>query len=507
MSRLIVKKYSYEFIFEFKDATKESDKLNHILNKINDSFMTSTDYQQNKYKKDNYIPLKIKKKDKIKLNKDDIFKKKINGILNKLSGVNLKKMSEKIMKSNIENYNMLNYLTKSLFNKILDEPSYIDKYIKIVELISTRNKKWTFEKDEKKYNFKILILNLSQQKFELLLKEEYLINLDNKDIKEDEADKYYLEKKRITSCILLISYMYVNKLLASEVFKSCLGYLLSYNNDLCYELSYKMMNVSYKYMKKNDKTYFNLCMKILKDLLKKKEISSRIKYGIQDFIDNNKIKRKTKNTKEKNNIKEKNNKKEKNNIKEKTNWKGLYVNKDRLYVNKDRLYVNKNRLYVNKNNKKELNNSEDESINKEKMISQVGNLVREYLSHKNYQETKLYLKDMDMKDNLYLLVNGIIEFIYDARDKQIKEAISLLILLLKNKNISLKVLKLGIEESLLEFNDLIIDMPIIKDYWLNIFNELIKNKYISLNYITRITNKNLDKKSYTYIKENINKKN
>ena len=45
------------------------------------------------------------------------------------------------MRSNIQNFYMLNYLADSLFKKILDEPSYIDKYIEIVELMFTRNKK------------------------------------------------------------------------------------------------------------------------------------------------------------------------------------------------------------------------------------------------------------------------------------------------------------------------------------------------------------------------------
>jgi hypothetical protein len=502
MSELIVTKYSYEFILEFKDATVESDKLNHILNKINDSFMTSTDYQQNKYKKDNYVPLKIKKKNKVKLNNNELFTKKINGILNKLTGVNLKKMCDKIMKSNIENYYMLNYLTESIFKKILDEPSYIDKYIDIVKLISTRNKKWTFENEGKKYNFRILILNLCQNKFELLLDKKYLKNLNKKDIKEDEADDYFLEKKRITCCGLLIAYMYINKLLSSEVFKSCLGYLLGVKNDLCYELSYKMLDVAYKYMKKNDKTYFNLCMKIIKELLKKKEIAPRIKYGIQDFIDNNKIKRKKKNTKiinEKNERKG-NNGNNKNNVKEeKVSWKGVYI-KQNTKERKERKEI--------KERKETKETKEDNKIlKKENIIFKVGNLVREYLNHNNYKETTLYIKDMNMKSNLYLLVNGIIEFIYDASDKHIDEAIILLILLLKNKNLSLKTLKMGIEDSLLEFNDTIIDLPIIKDYWLKVFNELIKNKYVSLNYITRITKKNLAEEYFIYMRENINKKN
>ena len=43
--------------------------------------------------------------------------------------------------------------------------------------------------------------------------------------------------------------------------------LLTNNNNLYYELSCKMLEVSYKYMVKNEKTYFNTCIKKLKEIL------------------------------------------------------------------------------------------------------------------------------------------------------------------------------------------------------------------------------------------------
>ena len=155
--------------------------------------------------------------------------------------------------------------------------------------------------------------------------------------------------------------------------------------------------------------------------------------------------------------------------------------------------------------KEEEKNEEKEDIIEENIIFKVRNLVREYLSHKNYKETKLYIKDMKIKNKLYLLVNGIIDFIYDASDKEIEETIILFNLLLKNKDLSLKMLKLGIEKSLLGYLDMIIDFPLIKDYWANILNELLKNKYISLNYITRVTKKNLDDINFKYIRDKIKK--
>ena len=165
-------------------------------------------------------------------------------------------------------------------------------------------------------------------------------------------------------------------------------------------------------------------------------------------------------------------------------------------------------IYLKEEKEKKIKNEKEvkEEIGEEDIIYKVRNLVKEYLSHKNYKETKLYIKDMKIKNRLYLLVNGIIDFIYDASDKEIEETIILFKLLLKNKDLSLKMLKLGIEKSLLGYLDMIIDFPLIKDYWANILNELLINKYISLNYITRITKKNLDDINYTYITNKLKKK-
>ena len=202
--------------------------------------------------------------------KEDIFKKKLNGILNKISVDNyneLKNMIENIGNSiTLENYQDLEYFVDRIINKAVNDIFYIHIYGKLLHDIC-----------KCKWYCKSKILNNTNyiSFYELLLEKIQKLY-------EDIHDETNKNKQNCIGVIELLSHIYINKLSSSKIYISCLYGLLLNPSELNIELICKMILITKCY---------NIDSKIVDDLFDKINIiyksitNTRLKYMLLDIIE------------------------------------------------------------------------------------------------------------------------------------------------------------------------------------------------------------------------------
>jgi hypothetical protein len=255
-------KYDYNFIINLKNNyVVNEEKLDNlklhqvpILNINKKQKQINIKYQSNKWRYND---------------KEDIFKKKLNGILNKISVDNyneLKNMIENIGNSiTLENYNDLEYFVDRIINKAINDVFYIKIYGKLLQDIC-----------KCKWYCKIKIDNITYISFyELLLNKLQILY-------EDIYNNNNTNKQNCIGIIELISQIYNHKLLSSKIFISCIYGLLSNPSEMNIELLCKMINIT---------KCINIKENIIVDIFDKINIiyntisNTRLKYMLLDNIE------------------------------------------------------------------------------------------------------------------------------------------------------------------------------------------------------------------------------
>jgi hypothetical protein len=256
-------KYHYNFIFNLKNNFNTNDSKLLLLKQHEVPLIQIN-------KKQKQLNLKYQSNRWRYNDKDDIFKKKLNGILNKISQNNydeLKNMIENIGHSiTIENFQDMDYFAERIINKALNDNFYIGVYGKLLKDICKY--KWYCKNKLNDNSVYISFYDILIQKIQNFYEEIY--------------DGKNTNKQNCISIIQLLSHIYLNKLLSTNIFLSCLYGLLENPSELNIELICKMIRIT---------NFNNVPEKFVNDIMNKIKIihktitNSRIKYLLLDIIE------------------------------------------------------------------------------------------------------------------------------------------------------------------------------------------------------------------------------
>lgn len=266
MSRVIT--YSVEEILSYKNVNVNilTEELSNIFDSINNSFLQSTQYIENR-KKINYNHLNSNKWKKINSN----INTKLLSLLNKITDETFSNILEKVLNSNITNDSQINKLADDLIYKILIDIDNNKLYCSMIKQIIDSGL-WFFKSDDREYvNFRIFFIKKLQEEFEEsmknidLLKEKYF----------SDEDEYFSIKKRFSSLISTIINLHLSNILSDEI----MNYVVDSLKD---KYSEKTTDVIEYLCKINEIHNYEDVEIFLKSLLDK-DISARYKFMIEDL--------------------------------------------------------------------------------------------------------------------------------------------------------------------------------------------------------------------------------
>jgi hypothetical protein len=258
--------YEYDFIMSLRNNYYVNNNKFDELNKYAIPQTSITKKQQQLNMK--YQSNKWRYNDK-----EDIFKKKINGVLNKISLDNYEELRNIIQNIgnniSVDKYCDLEYFVDRIINKAIDDPFYSDVYGKLLKDIC---------------RYKWFVTNTNK-----IIEDNYISFYDLLLIKSKELyDKIYEEKRvdkvNCNNIILFINQLYLNNLLSNYIYISCIYGLLNNPTELNIELICKMLikcgNKMNIYIK-------NELAKIMEkvDIIYKNIKNTRLKYLLLDVIE------------------------------------------------------------------------------------------------------------------------------------------------------------------------------------------------------------------------------
>jgi len=261
----MVIKYDYNFILKLKNCyfnnqSKIDDLKKHAVQLINinkKQIQLNIKYQSNKWRYND---------------KEELFKKKLNGVLNKISLDNYEEL-QNIIKNignsiNLENYNDLDYLVESIINKSLCDIFYIHIYGKLL-------------KDMCKYKW--YCRNISDNTTNTYISFFELLLIKVQKLYEQIYDGIITDKTKCISIVTLINQLFLNNILSSHIYLSTIFGLLYNPSELNIELVCKMINVTYDFIPSN---YLDNILDKL-NCIHSTTKNTRLKYMLLDILEKN----------------------------------------------------------------------------------------------------------------------------------------------------------------------------------------------------------------------------
>ena len=225
---------------------------------------------------ENYLHIKkmlgsmIKIKDINNYSELDRIKMDIISLLNKLTDNNFEIIKDKLLKIKI-NKLLLYYLVDNIFIKVISENKYKKNYFQLIEYIIYNHNYFL----NNEINFYILIINLAQDKFNLILNKNFFENL--KSSVNNDIDYYFKEKKQLIGCVEFIGFLYNSKLLSNEIIDFVISKLLE-NDDIKMEILCSLIFII------NKNGFYNSTITKIINMYKLN--NSRIIYIIENLSDN-----------------------------------------------------------------------------------------------------------------------------------------------------------------------------------------------------------------------------
>jgi hypothetical protein len=224
MSKVI--SYSIEEILKFKNVNINilTEELSNIFDGINNLFLKSTQYLENR-KKINYNQINSVKWKKINSN----INTKLLSLLNKITEETFSNILEKILNSNIINQSQIEKLAEDLLFKILVDNDNNKLYCLMIKQIIDSGL-WYFKDEINEYiNFRIYFIKKIQNEYE-----ECLNKLDT--LKEkyfSDEDEYFSIKNRFTAIINTVINLHLNNILSDEIMNYVIDSLkIKYSNNI-----------------------------------------------------------------------------------------------------------------------------------------------------------------------------------------------------------------------------------------------------------------------------------
>jgi hypothetical protein len=289
-------RYKPEFIQSLrpnKDAII-SEKLSKHFDWINELFLESTQYQDNR-KKINYNQINSQKWRSNNINIVNTIMLMLNGLDNKL----YKEIEEKLLKIEIKDINNMRKIIEILHEKTCEcfnSPFVLDLYINLLyEIIN--NGIWYYKIGDKITDFicpRIVAVTIAQKNY-LEMLDTFLSIIDNFNKTKDEVSYFKVKNQKFIGNMLFIGKLYNKKILSTEIINGiCNDVMVKVNADIknidLVEYLLELLNILIDYP--NIDTAINKLIEI------QPKLTSRIKYLVINFIDTCKIKNETKEKKE-----------------------------------------------------------------------------------------------------------------------------------------------------------------------------------------------------------------
>ena len=266
MSKVI--SYTVEEILLYRNVNVNilTEELSNIFDTINNSFLQSTQYLENR-KKINYNHVNSNKWKKINSN----INTKLLSLLNKITDETFSNILEKVLNSNITNHSQLDKLSDDLIYKILIDNSNNKLFCSMIKQIIDSGL-WYFKDELIEYvNFRILFIQKLETEFNDnmnkidLLKEKYF----------SDEDEYFSIKTRFNSLINTIINLHSSNILSDAV------------------MDYVVDSLKAKYSEKTQDVIEYLCkinavhnyedVEVFLKSIKTDNISARYKFMIEDL--------------------------------------------------------------------------------------------------------------------------------------------------------------------------------------------------------------------------------
>jgi hypothetical protein len=267
MSKIIT--YQNEEILNYRNVNLNilTEELSNMFDSINNSFLQSTQYLENK-KKINYNQINSIKWKKINSN----INTKLLSLLNKITHETFSNILEKVLNSNITNHSQLDKLTDDILNKILIDNDNNKLYCSIIKQIIDSGL-WYFKNDELDYvNLRIYFINKLQKEFTDsmfnvdILKEKYI----------SDEDEYFTIKNKFNALINTIINLHSFNILSDQI----MDYVI---DSLKNKYTEKTQDVIEYLCKINEVHNYEDVELFLKDLLNNSNLQSRYKFMIEDL--------------------------------------------------------------------------------------------------------------------------------------------------------------------------------------------------------------------------------
>jgi hypothetical protein len=234
---------------------------------------------------------KAHKKYVVVANPEQVKRRQLNAILNKLAPGNLHKLSRKVLEVNIDNVDTLSWFVSQIFHRALTEPTFCQIY---AELSSHLQGALTdFTVDHEKIAFRRLLLNKCQEEFERGLRNE----VEAGKTEEDEAlahqtneERSVPARRRILESTRFIGELYKNRSLTEHIVHRCVITKLIGDpptpDEGKIEALCKLMNaIGYKIDHRRSKQVMDAHFDTMEKLSTDEKLSWRVRFMLKDLIE------------------------------------------------------------------------------------------------------------------------------------------------------------------------------------------------------------------------------
>lgn len=278
-------RYSNELIQSMRPGKDEiiSEKLSKHFDSINELFLESTQYQDNR-KKINYNQINSQKWRSINNNIVNSILLMLNGIDNVLYN----EIENKIICTEIKDLNNMRKIVEILHEKTCESfnaPGVLDLYMKLLTKLIIEGK-WYYKIGDKITDYicpRIVAVSIAQKNY-LEMLDTFLAIIENFNKTLDEISYFRVKNNKFIGNMLYIGKLYNNKIISFEIINGiCNDILSKVKNDIknvdLIEYLISLLQILEDYPK------LNVIINELNEL--KSSVPTRIKYLIINYIESN----------------------------------------------------------------------------------------------------------------------------------------------------------------------------------------------------------------------------
>jgi hypothetical protein len=237
---------------------------------------------------------------------EDKIRRKLQGLLNKLSLEKFESISNQIMGLGIDNESILALVIAGIFDKAVDEPNFGSMYAGLCAKLSAELPKarpWMLdEKDPTKNNlFRRLLLTKCQVEFEKGAKWSEIgkdreakdiadMTLEEKQKLVEDEEKRQKMKRQALGNIRFIGEVFNLGMLGEKIMHACISQLLqdgtkNHGEEELESVCKLMATIGQKLDHAKAKAHMDEYFKVIKKLTTNQNLSSRIRFALQDIVD------------------------------------------------------------------------------------------------------------------------------------------------------------------------------------------------------------------------------